>query len=751
MTESRLVGGGSGDPRDAILSRVQEYAVMALVVLTPLAFYKGAEEAFLSIKLVVAEVCLLVFMLATLVRRGVSGSGRTVLFPASWLILLLLAGFSVSAGLAAPLQLPAGFGVLDRMPLGADYAHLVFFVLGFLLLSAWERDDTATTRILLAAIATATLTAVYGLMQFIGLDPLKSLWVEHTVAMQRGIFSTLGNANMLSGYLAALLPLVVAWFLTAPPGGRKIGWGAVALVFATTILVTGTRGAWLGGVVSLAIMIAVLVRRAIVPGAVLLKVGGILLLVAVLLSVAIAATTLFSDRPPENFFWKRATLALDNYQDVSGRARLIAWDICLRMVAVHPVSGIGIGEFPRQFLYYRSTFFKSKDRVDYVPIVSALNYDRAHNEYLQVMVEGGLLAAIPLLLLILLLLIRAPAALAAVPAERLPLVAGGFCGLVAIMFDAMFSFPLHLAVSGSLFVILGSIVAPLISLRGKVVERGPWRFRDSLVLVLLGIMGLVSLAAIYSRGVKYPLASFAAQITTKQTRQALERQPPDVRRAMALAADGLAVDPTWGPLYFYRAQSYQALAHAELARKNQDGAAKFYAESIEACKKGIQYRTDASIFALWGIDLLEQSNFAEAYKVLKVAADLEPSNFQFLKLAGITAIRSGQPDEALSWLQHARDLNDDDPVVHQLMAAIEQRLGNDLETVVHLDALWRMRAKLQNYRISELDVGLNFADTHRKLGNFDIALSVLDDLMARYPADARIEKLRQIVITESGL
>lgn len=92
--------------------------------------------------------------------------------------------------------------------------------------------------------------AVYALAQRLGLDPID--W--HGVPDRRPT-ATLGNANVLGGWLLLTLPLtLLAW----RAGG--LAWPLFALLQALALLASGTRGAWLA-LLAVAMLLPLLDRR----------------------------------------------------------------------------------------------------------------------------------------------------------------------------------------------------------------------------------------------------------------------------------------------------------------------------------------------------------------------------------------------------------------------------------------------------------------------------------------------------------
>jgi O-antigen ligase len=161
------------------------------------------------------------------------------------------------------------------------------------------------------------------------------------------------------------IPLVMALSGTVPRKWRLLPASA-AVLMATTIFLSGSRGgmiAFLGQMVALGILLALQKsrRNALTIGGVLLVIGVLILwvggqgLVDRMISIRSEATT-----------------------ELSGGLRLTVDRDALKMFTHKPVLGWGLRAFPVAYPQFRSFF-------------TNLFINEAHNDYLQALVETGLL------------------------------------------------------------------------------------------------------------------------------------------------------------------------------------------------------------------------------------------------------------------------------------------------------------------------------------------------------------------------
>ncbi|MFP5247814.1 MAG: O-antigen ligase family protein, partial [Thermoanaerobaculia bacterium] len=195
--------------------------------------------------------------------------------------------------------------------------------------------DAGLARPLLNALALAVvLAAVTSLVQAYGVR-------LEIFATSRAPGGTLGNRNFVAHAMAFGFPVVL---LAALRGSLPASIGA-ALVTATLVL-TRSRAAWLAfAAMAVVILFGMLLAPALRRdkrtwariAAMCLFIGG-----------GVAAALLV----PNALKWRSDNPYLEsvrdvaNYQEGSGRGRLIQYEQSLRMAAAHPVLGVGPGNWP---------------------------------------------------------------------------------------------------------------------------------------------------------------------------------------------------------------------------------------------------------------------------------------------------------------------------------------------------------------------------------------------------------------------
>lgn len=271
---------------------------------------------------------------------------------------------------------------------GAAISGLVKLTLNlllFLLMARILRRPQARTLLVFAYVMTSLPVSVYGLRQyFFGAEALAT-WTDanSTLADATRVYSYLGNPNLLAGYL---IPAVVfsavaffAWPRWVPKGLALLA----TLVNTLCLVLTLSRGGWIGFVISGFVLLTLLVqywsawfspfwKRWALP---VLLGGAAAFVVLAVISVDALRTRVLS------IFVGR--------EDSSNNFRMNVWTAVIAMIQDRPILGIGPGNVAFNQVY---------------PLYQRPNYTAlsAYSIFLEVAVEAGVvgLAAFFWLLLV---------------------------------------------------------------------------------------------------------------------------------------------------------------------------------------------------------------------------------------------------------------------------------------------------------------------------------------------------------------
>ena len=381
--------------------RLVEAGWLVTLLLVPLFFQSTTERVFEPDKMLlvrsIAVLMLVAWAVRALDRRLSASGGKTVGAAAptarGWtaaagllwpLGLLVAATLMATAGSIAPRM--SWLGSYQR---GQGFYSLLAFVTIFVSLLVGLRRRDQVERLVTVLMVGSIPAALFAVMQWLGVQPgvWRSLYGGR-------VFGTLGNPIFLGGYLLMLLPLTLARLATRGQGLRRALYLVVALLQGAALVLTLSRGPWLGlavGLVFLALAWAAVTRRRSLA----LGIVGVVAVLAVVVGVL--------NLPPVRDSLTNAPSAIRRVSQLAdvgagstGAVRLTLWDAAARVMSIEPLR-LPMGYGPETGLITLTANASSILRYQERPDVSP---DRSHNENFDRLIETGVLGLIGYLWLV---------------------------------------------------------------------------------------------------------------------------------------------------------------------------------------------------------------------------------------------------------------------------------------------------------------------------------------------------------------
>jgi O-antigen ligase len=342
---------------------------------------------------------------AQALTRGIHKT-KLLLFVAIWLLSTLISGIVATNSRAF------------LVALGSTTIYAMFLVAAYDQLS---RRPEVLRSITDLYIGMALFVALFGGLQLVGLVP-NPLSVPYFGLLIGGddplrMASFLSNANLLAGYLS--VAIFFSWVMYRQSSGiRRLRYLTAFLILLVSLLFTFSRAAFTGSAVGA--MILYMSRSNERLGKRFFKLAIAAAVIAVGLAIfTVAYSVLFRSTN-----WTPSDLlAGDTTElDSSSRKRLIFWEMALRMYESSPVVGVGAGHFQIQFERYIPPQFRF------------LEVANAHNTYLQILAESGLVGLSAFIALFGYIVVAGLRAKGAVPdvGERLNAALAGLVTLLVI-------------------------------------------------------------------------------------------------------------------------------------------------------------------------------------------------------------------------------------------------------------------------------------------------------------------------------
>jgi O-antigen ligase len=365
---------------------------------------------------------------------------------------------------------------------GLALLWVVLFVGG----AGQTRDRRILTRMTVALGIGAGLVSAWGIWQ---------RWTGHALLASWAIFdpflvrinASFTDVNALGSYLVSMLPVIVALTLNHRHWTGRLPWTAVAVAVLTSILFTGSRAAWAGAIASVAVLLIGLLALRIGPWSVTAErrlrraAIGACAVLSLALVVLTTVATVRDVRVSEQRGYVDTILYTLNLQAPLNerlKGRLEFWRAGERMIAAHPLAGIGIGRF-------------YKDLAAWAPDPDALirRQENAHNYFLQVAAEQGLPALAAFLGLLATALwypLRVLRQRAAPETKRLALAAAA--GVMGFSITCLTGHPLLIHEGQLTFWPLVGLAMLLGGAGGTLSEPRPWRAAGFIVPALAAVL-----------------------------------------------------------------------------------------------------------------------------------------------------------------------------------------------------------------------------------------------------------------------
>jgi len=249
--------------------------------------------------------------------------------------------------------------------------------------------------------------------------------------------STFGCPNHLAGYMEMAIPLLLGLFLLGQRPGILFLLIYLCFLLLTALVLTLSRGGWIGALIGLAFMaIALVTSRHFKKKRLIAALAGGFLAMALI----VLASTPVVER----------ILTIAQRGDIPNfSARVTAWGGIVDMIKDYPILGIGPGNFATIFTQYQPPGFASR-------------YFYAHNDYIHFTSEVGLPLVAIIVWMIIALYRKGFRKLKSPSRLVRGITLGAMSGITAILVHSISDFNLHIPANALLFTILAAIVvAPL--------------------------------------------------------------------------------------------------------------------------------------------------------------------------------------------------------------------------------------------------------------------------------------------------
>ena len=417
-----IVHAPTTDPnRPSRIDTVLLYGTFGLLMFGPLAF--GAVEPWSTFILELGSALLALLWLA---KQWIEGELTIRWNP----LFLPMAAF----GILILLQIVLGKSAYRHDTASTALLYCAYAMLCFVAGQALVRTIQARKIAAILALYGVSIAA-FALLQ--GIAPNGKLYWLRQPTMGGWIYGPYVNHNHYAGLMELLAPIPLVLSLTRLAEEKeRIAAGIAAAIMAGTIFLSGSRGGMIALFVELAVFGIILLRQR--------KTVRIAISVAAFAIVLVSMLTWVGGKELTS---RVSSISREAREEVSGGTRLSIDRDALRMFRSKPILGWGLGTFPIVYPKFR-TFYTN------------FFINEAHNDYLQLLSEMGLLGFAVMVWFLIVLYVRAVNKIGDWMSDvNSAVTLACTLGFTGILVHSLFDFNLQVPANAALFYVICTIAA----------------------------------------------------------------------------------------------------------------------------------------------------------------------------------------------------------------------------------------------------------------------------------------------------
>ena len=673
---------------ERLIKKVIEVLLLAIVFFMPLVFFTQANDPFWVVEKFFLKFSVSLLAVIFVVYCAVKKQFPVIKTPYD-LVFLIFIGLNLT-GVFAGVNV---YAWSDRVFINLCYI-ILYYITGWYLSG---HTPNALNKLLIAALGSGFVMAFYGLIQAAGMDFMP--W--HTTFNGRAA-STLGNPNFLAGHMVLLIP--VAFAMAARRAGNLVKFVLIlaSVCMTAALFASQTRGAYIGFIVSMILLFALMVLFAREEFS---RNKKTVIALAVIMTVLIGGFFVLKKDAVQRI------ADIISLKDDSARIRSALWKNSLFLVKDHPLSGSGAGNF-----YIRYPLYQSKSLTpEHFKGNEYYKSGHAHNDFIQFAAEYGIPGLGSLLFLFGLIFYSGITYLKR-PEKDGMLTAGILAAFAGLMVHAFFNFPFQIIPTAALFYIFAAAAG---------FKQGGFSVGLKKVNPVSAVVMLVIAAGFMAE------AALCARVLSADTYLRKAKENEHFNRpyeAMTFGSDAADLNP-WNDetLYFY-AQILEKTGNFEKSyniHKKIYGLNPNHWESLNA------------LFNFYAVKNDEKGRNETADRIYRIS----PYSEKAAGFKGYALYASGKFDDAIAVYELAIKNSGETASLLSQLSACYGALGNVQKTLLYAD------------RAIELNPGFTDAYYNRavafyRMKNFKAAKENLNRILAITPGEERAKGLLKVIDDE---
>ncbi|MBU0759171.1 MAG: O-antigen ligase family protein [Candidatus Omnitrophica bacterium] len=446
--------------------------------------------------------------------------------------------------------------------------------------------------------------SLFGIIQYAG--GLSNSWWSNRYFLS----SVYVNHNHFAGLLELCLPLCVGLALTEKAVAKKLFYVYLIIIMFVAFVLSMSRGGWFSLTIAMAVMFALLSKKGFIR-------FGIIAVILLLVAIGFFIVKNIGIGPVAN--------RIASYRELDFSGRLYIWKGGLRLLRERPFLGSGLGTFIYFFPRYR-------------PVGFNLFANAAHNDYLQVAVELGILGLLCMIWIFYMMMRKAMATyLTSHSSFKKALSVGLFTGILSLSIHSLADFNLRIPANATLFSVLAGIVFSLRSGRERPEAYLEIALSRNRLRLLRPVFNVAILAWVLF------IARFVAAEAVL-----MDAPAADMKCRIASLQKAVIILPGNNTYYKKLGQVYTSKSSVELYKE----------KNLLMALENYKIASDINPIDAWarigvGDSYLYLGRLEEARRAYEQAVELDPNNSYYLKKLGSVLAMMEETGEAVATLKRA--------------------------------------------------------------------------------------------------
>ncbi len=256
------------------------------------------------------------------------------------------------------------------------------------------KDSIVREIFIYVSLISSTFLSIWGICEYYGIIPYSLSEIYRS-----RVSASFSNPNHFSSYLSSTFLLLALYFLQIKNSKYKLIFMIILCLIYSNILYSETRGVWISLIIAIVFLSFFIIRYSfyIVKKNKywLVSFSVLLILITFIYSYPTPIRHPKSISVTERLSSTSEILDMSSTKDFSLKERLYIWEIAFKMIENSPALGVGWGNFKESFKVVRNLLYTNPEFLNRFPPNIFKNIkEHAHNEFLHIGAESGILSLI---------------------------------------------------------------------------------------------------------------------------------------------------------------------------------------------------------------------------------------------------------------------------------------------------------------------------------------------------------------------